>query len=58
MGFWDKLFRRKKQLIGYEKHENGLEKTISIDENVLEILELKVFVESLLSDTKYIAKSD
>ena len=58
MGFWDKLFRRKKQLIGYEKRENGLEKTISIDENVLEILELKVFVESLLNDTKYIAKSD
>ena len=58
MGFLDKLFRRKKQLIGHEKRENDLKKTISIDENVLRILELKAFVESLLNDKKYIAKSD
>lgn len=48
MGFLDKLFRRKKPKFNIDDPVNDSKQSVSRDENVLKLLELKTFTESLL----------
>ena len=58
MRFLDKLFGRKKYKFNSENCANDSEKDASGVENVKKLLELKIFIESVLKNKKYIAKSD
>ena len=58
MKFLDKLFGRKKYKFNSKNCTNDSGKDTSGAENVLKLLELKTFIESVLKDKKYIAKSD
>ena len=58
MKFLDKLFGRKKYRFNSKNCINDSGKDTSGAENVLKLLELKTFIESVLKDKKYIAKSD
>ena len=58
MRFLDKLFGRKKYKFNSENCANDSGKDASGVENVKKLLELKIFIESVLKNKKYIAKSD
>ena len=58
MRFLDKLFGRKKYKFNSENRMNDSGKDAFGSENVKKLLELKTFIESVLKNKKYIAKSD
>lgn len=59
MGFIDKLFRRNKTKQNQNKPStSSVPKHTPKDENVLKLIELKKFIDTLLSQNKYIAKSE
>lgn len=59
MGFFDRIFGYKKSEMDKSKENskgNGL--AVSRNENVIKLLEMKTFIDSLMNADRYIAKSD
>lgn len=59
MGFFDRVFGYKKSKVNHVK-ENfvGSGELITPNENVIKLLEMKTFIDSLMNADRYIAKSD
>ena len=58
MGFFDRIFGHKKVQTNTEKIPATSEQAASKNENVIKLLDLKNYIDSLMGAKKYIAKSD
>ena len=59
MGLIDKFFRKKKTQFNSDlQGTSNVKQSVSRDENVLKLLELKAVMDSLINSQRYVAKSD